>query len=300
MVSPRPIDTKAVAGRTLYLGGYHGGLFLKPLGKTIIYLYTPRITETTPKPKSNDPSLIIICAWMGAGLRPVSSYIYQYNKRYPQSQILILFSSLVDVGFTPYWIQRRHLEPAATFLRTLAPTDTVLAHVFSNGGVNTFLQLGFALGGPIPGLKGIFFDSAPGQTHFLRDPHPIITAFGANAVLKPVVTAFVWTFVALMHGSFWVKKLAGFDKEDVFMRHARWLMEDEVVGKGVKRQFVYSETDEMVWYKDVEEHIAKEKEADLEVRVDKFEGSRHVAHAKGEPERYWKVVDDFWRWCIDG
>lgn len=63
------------------------------------------------------------------------------------------------------------------------------------------------------------------------------------------------------------------------------------------RTYIYSPEDEMVEYRHVERHAeeAREKRAGVKVRTERFEGSRHVAHMRLDPERYWRVVGDTWR-----
>ena len=45
---------------------------------------------------------------------------------------------------------------------------------------------------------------------------------------------------------------------------------------------------------EVEEHAEEARKAGLDVRMERFEGSPHVAHARTGPERYWGVVQKVW------
>ena len=60
------------------------------------------------------------------------------------------------------------------------------------------------------------------------------------------------------------------------------------------RLYLYSQADEMVPWTEVEEHAEEARKAGLDVRMERFEGSPHVAHARTDPERYWGAVKKVW------
>jgi len=65
----------------------------------------------------------------------------------------------------------------------------------------------------------------------------------------------------------------------------------------VRRTYIYSEADALVDWRDVESHAAAAVEKGLpsaNVRLEKFEGSMHVAHARADEGRYWRVVRETW------
>jgi hypothetical protein len=71
----------------------------------------------------------------------------------------------------------------------------------------------------------------------------------------------------------------------------------------VSRLYIYSKIDELIPYKDVEEHARQAKEElgirgggeGGEVRLEKFENTSHVGHMRGDPERYWNSIQKVWR-----
>lgn len=79
---------------------------------------------------------------------------------------------------------------------------------------------------------------------------------------------------------------------------------DRTIGKGRAerergRMYFYSEEDELVGYKDVEAHMEDAQKGRVgkgKVRGEKFAGTGHVGHARGEKnaERYWSCVRGFW------
>jgi hypothetical protein len=66
------------------------------------------------------------------------------------------------------------------------------------------------------------------------------------------------------------------------------------LGPRTRRLYLYSDADDMIPAEEVEAHAAEAKVRGLEVRMEKFEGSPHVAHARTYPERYWGAVRKIW------
>jgi len=62
----------------------------------------------------------------------------------------------------------------------------------------------------------------------------------------------------------------------------------------VPRLYLYSTKDELIPYKDVEEHGLEAREKGVEVRMERFEKSSHVGHARVEGERYWNAIEEVW------
>lgn len=73
--------------------------------------------------------------------------------------------------------------------------------------------------------------------------------------------------------------------------------EERLKQKEARRTYIYSEGDKLVKWFDVEAHgrIAQEK-GFAGVRLEKFAGTEHVAHVKGEEnaKRYWELVKGTW------
>lgn len=82
----------------------------------------------------------------------------------------------------------------------------------------------------------------------------------------------------------------------------------------VERVYIYSEADELIPWRDVEGHAAETKRALAEenrgttetlrekgekVRLEKFEGSKHVAHAMADSKRYWGIITGLWSEVTD-
>ena len=57
-----------------------------------------------------------------------------------------------------------------------------------------------------------------------------------------------------------------------------------------RRCYIYSDTDDLINYKDVETHAADAERNDWTVYKEEFEGAAHVGHMRADPIRYWSIV----------
>lgn len=61
------------------------------------------------------------------------------------------------------------------------------------------------------------------------------------------------------------------------------------------RLYVFSRTDELVPWKQVQRHAEAAKQSGLDVRCEVYEESAHVAHMRLDPKRYWGSILDLWQ-----
>lgn len=73
-------------------------------------------------------------------------------------------------------------------------------------------------------------------------------------------------------------------------------LNDRDVVKEASRCYVYSEEDQLVGWRDVEDHAREAEKRGFEVRRERMVGGGgHCAHARGEGgKRYWEVVREAW------
>ena len=60
------------------------------------------------------------------------------------------------------------------------------------------------------------------------------------------------------------------------------------------RLYLFSKSDELVPWQQVNSHAEKSKALGLNVRMEEFEASPHVAHARTDPSKYWGAVSETW------
>ncbi|EGY17568.1 uncharacterized protein VDAG_01250 [Verticillium dahliae VdLs.17] len=178
------------------------------------------------------------------------------------------------------------LAPALSLIAGLPPPASendhrLRLHVFSNGGAATLHRL-LALLGPaaLPPHVAVF-DSCPAPFRFRRTHGALAT--GLPWPLAPVLYLLLAIY-SLLHVP--LRRSSSLD------RAAAALNEERVTATELRRTYVYSADDKMVGWKDVEAHADEAAAGGLDVRRERFVGSGHVAHARIDSARYWKVVTE--------
>lgn len=298
----------------------------------IVYLYRPQPAASDRNSSAStaaatSPKLILIGGWMDAREPHLAKYTARLQALYPDSPILLVRS------FVYHFTGRRfprEVEPAVPIIRSLmaaagAAADSssnsqspaadddsgskqrpeMLVHVFSNGG-STMLRLLYdqyrksararahdAAGeesGALPPHVTVF-DSAPGRWSWQRS----VTAFTLAAARRSfVVRLFVWALSNTLNAFYWICTVPWGRRG--FLERTGLAHNDPTKNQSeVRRVYIYSEEDQLVDYKDIEEHAAQGREHGYETRLEKFEGTAHVAHARGDEQRYWTIVRETWQ-----
>lgn len=68
-----------------------------------------------------------------------------------------------------------------------------------------------------------------------------------------------------------------------------------VIDGEAERLYIYSVSDKIVPWKEVERHAAEAADRGSAVRKVKFDDSAHVAHVKRYPREYWQAVTGAWQ-----
>ncbi|KAK3990782.1 hypothetical protein QBC44DRAFT_288354 [Cladorrhinum sp. PSN332] len=264
------------------------------------YVYTPS-QKNPSSSNSTDPKLVILSTWMSARPAHILKYLTPYQQLYPTSPILLLRSEPRHF-LIPYGAPRE-LSPAITYFKSIFPSTPtssssssskpqLLIHCWSNGGS---LLLSLLRRSVIPSLPRytIVYDSTPGQFRYW----PGYWAFTASlsgltyyliAPLMHLTVSFfyVWHVVVGRGKTGPLAKLAASHNDF-----------ENLGGKEVGRTYIYGKGDRLVHWRDVEVHADDaESKGFGRVRREEFEGTGHVAHARGvgNEERYWRVVKGSW------
>ncbi|KAJ4327711.1 hypothetical protein N0V84_001818 [Fusarium piperis] len=267
-----------------------------------VFLYNPD-SETGTKP---GPRLIIIATWAFAQENHIVKYVDKYQELFPGSTILVLKSFLRHMFFIPE--ARRELVPAVEVIRNVLGTETasegnkepsLFIHAFSNTGLSTTYNLSDVYAqtsspddkdqGRLP-QHATVLDSTPGQYEY----RAIVSAvmFGvpqgrwlqrlASLPLAHLLSSVMWVWIRVIGGRDWVP-IWGDGANDP----SRTVE--------TSRSYVYSRADPLVPHFTVEAHgrAARDRGYSVLHQVD-FGDSAHVAHARTDPERYWKIVRETW------
>ncbi|KAF2673457.1 hypothetical protein BT63DRAFT_421605 [Microthyrium microscopicum] len=248
-------------------------------------------SETTSTSASeNAPSLVILATWMGAVTRPIAKYLAGYQTLYPKTPILLLRNETSDVMYRSTRTQISRLQPALEVLEIAkeTPSARILLHFFSNGGsiqIRTLAQMYKAkYNAPLP-VTGMILDSCPG----LEDLQTNYNAFAVGLPKFWLLRALAMTIISIFFLGHYIANIV-FGKEPFLRKLRRQLNDPSLFPTSAPRVYVYSKTDDMVRWQDVESHAAEAATKGWSVKTDRFEESKHVGHMVVDAQRYWANV----------
>lgn len=264
--------------------------FMQPLSPTVAYL------DPGHRPQSSaDPELVLMLSWMAARDEHIAKYMAQYRALFPTSRILLVRCPLSRVWLPR--IARRDMAPALTILRALSEDQggndkrpRVLVHMFSNGGISTAVHLQKMLLARHPhgGISSLpryvlLMDSCPGY-------------FRWSNTHRALLQTLPWWVSPLMHAAIAVACIYHFLRRlpAAQNQNARAVRAPALAQRECRRTYLYGTADDMVDWRDVEDNARRAEESGFAVRRERFEGARHVAIARAEPERYWRAVRESW------
>ncbi|CZS94983.1 uncharacterized protein RAG0_04783 [Rhynchosporium agropyri] len=258
-------------------------------------LYTPPSKSISPIP-STDPTIILICQWMGASprSRSLNAAYHKYHTLYPSARLLTL-RSLPEYFMTTSTASRlAGFEPVISAIDS-EPNPRVLVHLFSNGGALTFTDVCTVYRRQTRKMfpmRALILDSAPGQPTAQQGWAAMSIGLPKGLLWYPSA-ALIW---AVLGASVIGKSVFGIS--GLVYKTAGLLNDGTLVDRRAKRLYVYSEGDQLVGWTDVERHVEEFREGGGGVKVLKEAESPHVQHMILDAERYWMNVQDLWRSTI--
>lgn len=266
---------------------------------------------TTSINGGSGPSVVLIFGWMDAKFGTLLKYSQAYDALFPQATHVIVQQNLRGMWLPAKFAERkllplvRVLADAGVDWNKPAASRGLLVHTFSNGGCWRLVLLGRVLrklsyqqslqDTQLP-PTALIFDSCPGRMSF-RPTLRAVTASLPSRVLKLLLAL---VFVPSYFARWLLDRLLRRRSSFATLWHAvaradalPWTRRD------TPRAYLYSREDIMVPAQDVEEHVALLRaDGAAHVRAELFAGSAHVAHARSEPERYWRVVRETWEAAV--
>jgi hypothetical protein len=230
---------------------------------------------------------------MGAHPKHILKYINAYRKLYPSSPLMVLTNNMSDIIVKTSKEHKKNLSAAISVIQGAqqsSPDGNILLHIFSNGGAHHASQLAKfyrqQYGTAVP-VTGVAFDSAPGRATYGR-------SIAAMSIGLPSFILFRLVGLLILHIiciGMWIKHHI-LKRENVITRVRREINDPLLFPIGAKRIYLYSPTDAMVGWRDVERNAKQAEEAGYCVNLVKFDESKHVGHVMEDPERYWDAVAD--------
>lgn len=259
----------------------------------LVSFYRPEEASSTVV--EHQPRLIIISGWTDAKDVHIAKYVTKYQALYPAAQILLL-SSTMGCILRPSQIGPA-MKKAASVVRaafqTLASSSSpphLLIHISSNGGSSSVANLYeqySATAGPdddkrLPSHVTIF-DSSPGLFSISRAV--AFVSVGLSSFQQLLAAPFLYALAAVWNAAMALGLLPN-SLDDWYRSHNH----DAANTNEVRRVYIYSPTDALTEYKDVEAHAAEAKAQGFSVTLEGYEGSTHVAHLRKDESRYWAIV----------
>lgn len=266
-----------------------------PLDSFVALSPTVYIRDPSEKGSAADPApvTIVILFWMNAESRHTAKYLAEYIKLAPTARIISVTTTIRDfITRSSEAYQQLRLKPAVDALRASTETGgSVFLHAFSNGGVFAANMLSVAFmhttGKKLP-LKSMVLDSAPGKISFPTMIKVLSFLAPRSGVLRFLGKILVYAFTSI----YWM--VAGIARlQDNVMASRKAINNTSLVPGKTERCYIYSDKDELVNWKDVEEHSNEAEQKGWIVTKEKFVGAPHVGHMRKDPERYWKIIKKF-------
>lgn len=235
---------------------------------------------------------------MDASPRHLAKYTAGYSALYPTARIVAITTTSIDAAFKTWSVNNSRIQPALSILLSLPPSSRVLLHSFSNGGAWTACLLAkryrAKTGKALP-LTAMLLDSSPGRATYAATVNAFAVALPKNILLYILGKAALHFFYWLYMFAYYIGGVVYGQKLDLIAQVRQDLNTKEYFAVGGRRSYVYSEGDEMVDWRFVEEHIVEARGLGYKVEGDRFGlESRHCGHLIADAGRYWGRVKDLW------
>ncbi|ODH27256.1 hypothetical protein ACO22_04253 [Paracoccidioides brasiliensis] len=218
---------------------------------------------STPSSLESPPPTICLLFWMDAVPRHAAKFVQEYIKILPNARIICMTTTSTDFLFKSSNESRR---------MRVNPLISALPAEYRE-----------VTGEPLP-IKSMLLDSAPGRSTFARGAKAFSYALPNLFLARILGMCLIW--VALV--TFW----AVYKIKRVFppIEAARDLINNpKFISIRAARCYVYSKVDELIYWKDVEEHAAEATGKGWRVSTEIFDAP-HVGNMRADPERYWKLA----------
>ncbi|KAH7382482.1 hypothetical protein DE146DRAFT_770547 [Phaeosphaeria sp. MPI-PUGE-AT-0046c] len=272
-----------------------------------IYEYIPTSIHRSPYTVDKfdgEPSLILLCTWTGAQNRYIAKYTSKYQSLFPTSRIMVIATTAKDLCFRNSRRKQYYLKPAVERISSLEYLSAcgndagTLMHVFSEGGSNKACELAeayFTITGRRLPVSALCFDSTPGHPRYLR----LCNALNKSLPQIPVLKHTGLLLGSVVLGAIWITYVGikGYEN-NVITRTRQRLLDPVHWNLSSPRCYLYSINDQLIAWKDVNEHAELSMRMGFPVTEVLFEQSGHVGHARQDPELYWNAVMATWHSTI--
>lgn len=230
---------------------------------------------------------IVICAWMNAPPKNISTYIAGYAHLDAKARMIVIRSTLPNMIYRPTKTQQLNLQPAVDAIHA-RPAEKVLIHTFSNAGAQQAGILAAAFleaTGRIMPVEAMIVDSAPSRASMGRAKPMLFYELPRSWYFwyPGVVVAWFIMFI------FWAMEIIIPHRNELDQTREK-LNNTSLFKPYTARAYIYSKTDVLVRWDDVEDHWRDAIAKGWLATKHEFVGGAHVRHVKIDAERYWALV----------
>ncbi|XP_064554054.1 transmembrane protein 53 [Drosophila montana] len=246
----------------------------------------------------NNVPIVMLLGWAGCQDR----YLMKYSKIYEERGLItVRYTAPVD---TLFWKRSEMIPIGEKILKLIQDMNfdahPLIFHIFSNGGAYLYQHINLAVRkhkSPLQ-VRGVIFDSAPGERRMLGLYRAITAIYGKEkrcnclTALAITLTLSIMWFVEETYSAF----------KNVFVKstplHASPFCELKNETNKYPQLFLYSKSDVVIPYKDVEKFIRMRRDQGINVSSVCFEDAEHVKIYTKYPAQYVQSVCSFIRNCM--
>ncbi|KAF1820771.1 uncharacterized protein K489DRAFT_411984 [Dissoconium aciculare CBS 342.82] len=287
------------------------------------------ITERTTKKNQQTipPETVLLLTWGDAQLRHIEKYTRLYQASWPGSTIVLVRSGMKDFFWRRETTSRALIQPVVEILAGMirpAGEDegdghgqgALFVHVMSNAGARQWCTIASALArstGADLADAPTLVDSAPGRAGWRQTWAAVVASLPKGSfLLRMALRAVLGLVLAGVFARKWLWPWGASDPLEELRGRMNLPpppppppppaaaasaqgVRSSRSSRGRRRTYVYSREDEMIGWRDVEEHAGEAAgEGGFTVELVRFEGSAHVGHLRRDPERYWRTIEGVW------
>ncbi|KAK7958335.1 hypothetical protein PG996_010226 [Apiospora saccharicola] len=260
-----------------------------------------------PFNRQGTPAMILLTSWTGAIPKHIAKYTQVYNEMYPYTPIMVVTTSVDDLLLWSTEKKVAALTAAVGYIQGRTSScysgdgggqqhPSLLLHAFSEGGSNKAVCVAraylAATRRQLP-VGAFVFDSTPGTARFMSNVNAFKRSLPQNILVRTlgvsvgmVILAVAWVIIAMCVGY-----------EGNTINKTRRALNDEGLWPcvGVPRTYVFSEGDDLVLWRDVEDHAEESaRRFKIPSLVVRYKKTGHCNHVREDPHYYWSVIKMTW------
>ncbi|XP_017032159.1 transmembrane protein 53 [Drosophila kikkawai] len=242
--------------------------------------------------------IVILLGWAGCKDR----YLMKYSKIYEERGLItVRYTAPVD---TLFWKRAEMVPIGEKILKLIQDMNfdahPLIFHIFSNGGAYLYQHINLAVinhKSPLD-VRGVIFDSAPGERRMLGLYRAIIAIYGREKRCNCLTALAITLTLSIMW--FVEESFAAF--KNLFIHssaiHPSPFCELKNESNKFPQMFLYSKGDDVIPYRDVEKFIRLRRDRGIEVSAVCFEDAEHVKIYTKYPKQYVQCVCNFIKNCM--